>query len=144
MIDVRFIVPIVRKEHSSNHSHDHTPDRYHRRPAMSDDYPDRSLPLVSALLHTHDRSHVLRIAAPWVGSSSLPSGSSDDLTTARLDRVRSTMPRAVDHLEGARPGRTRLSLGHQDVTDGVLNAAGTRRRSQVCSSRKCVPGWRGP
>lgn len=67
MIDVRFMVPIVRKENSSNHSHDHTHDRYHRRSAMSDDYPDRSLPLVSALLHTPDRSHVLRIAAPRVG-----------------------------------------------------------------------------
>jgi hypothetical protein len=119
MIDVRFMVSIVRKEDSSNHSHDHTHDRYHRRPAMSDDYPDRSLPLVSALLHTHDRSHVLRIAAPWVGSSSLPSGSSDDLTTARLDRVQPTMSRAVGNLEGARPGRSRRSLGRQAVTDGV-------------------------
>ena len=48
MIDVRFMVPIVRKEDSSNHSHDHTHDRYHRRPAMSDDYPDHSLPQVNA------------------------------------------------------------------------------------------------
>ena len=94
MIDVRFMVPIVRKEDSSNHSHDHTHDRYYRRPAMSDGYPDRYLALVSALLYTHDRSHVLRIAAPWAGSWSLPSGSSDDLTTSRLDRVQWAMPPA--------------------------------------------------
>lgn len=59
MIDVRCMVPIVRKEDSSNHSHDHTLDHYHRRPAVSDDSSDHSLPQLRAFLHTHDRSHVL-------------------------------------------------------------------------------------
>jgi hypothetical protein len=92
MIDVRFMVPIVRTRDSSNHSHDHTHDHYHRRPAMSDDYPDHSLPQVSASEHTPNHSHVVRIAASWVGSTSLPSSSSDDPTTARLDRVQWAMP----------------------------------------------------
>jgi hypothetical protein len=63
MIDVRFMVPIVRKEDSSNHSHDHTHDRYHLGRQRRNDYPDHSLPQVSAPEHTHDHSHALRIAA---------------------------------------------------------------------------------
>jgi hypothetical protein len=59
MIDVRCMVPIVRKEDSSNHSHDHTHDHYHRRPAVLDDSSDHSLPQLRAFLHTHDRSHLL-------------------------------------------------------------------------------------
>ena len=56
-IDVRFVVSMLRKRDSSNHSHDHTHDHYHRRPGVSDDSPHHSLPLVSAP-GTHDHSHV--------------------------------------------------------------------------------------
>ena len=69
MIDVRFMVSIVCTRDSSNHSHDHTHDHDHRRPEVSDDSPDHSLPQVSASEHTRDHSHALRIAA-WVGSTS--------------------------------------------------------------------------
>ena len=145
MIDVRFMVPIVRKEDSSNHSHDHTHDRYHRRPAMSDDYPDRSLPLVSALLHTHDRSHVLRIAAPWVGSSSLTSGSSDDLTTpdSTVSSGRchglSTILKAhvrvgVDARSAIKPPPTGFE------TSGQSKSASGERFQQVCAQ---IAGDRG-
>ncbi len=63
------MVPIVRKEDSSNHSHDHTHDRYHLGRQCRNDYPDHSLPQVSASEHTHDHSHAVRIAV-WVGSTS--------------------------------------------------------------------------
>ena len=63
-------------------SHDHTHDHYHLRPGVSDDSSDHSLPLVSASRHTHDRSHVSRVAA---SGQRLPAGSSD---LTRLERVR--------------------------------------------------------
>jgi hypothetical protein len=63
------MVPIVRKEDSSNHSHDHPHDRYHLGRQRRNDYPDHSLPQVSAPEHTHNHSHAVRVAA-WVGSAS--------------------------------------------------------------------------
>ena len=60
MIDVRFMVPIVRKEDSSNHSHDHTHDHYHRRPSrVAMTHSDHSLPQVSAS-PTHTTAHTRR------------------------------------------------------------------------------------
>jgi hypothetical protein len=91
MIDVRFMVPIVRKEDSSNHSHDHTHDRYHLGRQCRNDYPDHSLPQVSASEHTYDHSHAVLIAAglDW---RRLRSSRLDDVIMTRLDRVPSTMP----------------------------------------------------
>jgi hypothetical protein len=135
MIDVRFMVSIVRKDDSSNHSHDHTHDRYHLGGNVG--MTTRITPFPrSAPPSTHTTTHTPCVSLLRLDRCRLPSSRLDDVTMTRLDRVWSTMPRAVRHVDGAGPGRSRRSLGHQ-------GSLGSSSRGGVRNPRACAGRWVG-
>jgi hypothetical protein len=131
------MVPIVRKEDSSNHSHDHTHDRYHPAGNVGMTTPITPFPR-SAPPSTHTTTHTLRISLLGLDRRCLRSSGLDDVTMSRLDRVPSTMPPGCPPCLWRRSGWESTIARPSRLARGLI----ARRRTQPASPALAA-GWAG-